>query len=112
MKQKLLALSLVGISLLPYAALAQVQVASPSPVEVRDIGDLLDAVNRIVNIIFTALMIAAVIFILLAAFGYLTAAGDPAKVSKAQNMLIYAGVAIAVGLVAFSIPIVVRSILE
>jgi hypothetical protein len=113
MKQKLFALALLGTSLLPLAAFAQVPGFDvPEPVDIRTIEELLRVIEYIADVIFTVLMIVAVILILIAAFHYLTAAGDPTKVKKAHDMLIYAAVAIAVGLIAKGITFIVRTILQ
>jgi hypothetical protein len=60
---------------------------------------------------FYFLIVLAVIFIIVAAFKYLTAAGDPEKVKSAGTMLIYTAVAIVVALLARAIPLVIGSFL-
>jgi uncharacterized membrane protein len=60
---------------------------------------------------FYFLIILAVIFILVAAFRYLTAGGDPENVKKAGAVLLYAAVAIAVALLAKAVPLVIGSFL-
>jgi hypothetical protein len=60
---------------------------------------------------FYFLIVLAVIFIIIAAFKYLTAAGDPEKVKSAGTMLIYTAVAIVVALLARAIPLVIGSFL-
>jgi type III secretory pathway component EscU len=60
---------------------------------------------------FYFLIVLAVIFIIIAAFKYLTAAGDPEKVKSAGTMLIYTVVAIVVALLARAIPLVIGSFL-
>ncbi|MBI4087700.1 MAG: hypothetical protein HY434_02615 [Candidatus Liptonbacteria bacterium] len=66
--------------------------------------------NVIVGWLFTFLVIAAVVFVLIAAFKYLTAAGDPEKVKGASHQLIYAAVAIVVALFARGVPLIVSSL--
>lgn len=61
---------------------------------------LLRIFDTFINWLFTILLVLAVIFILIAAFKYLTSSTKPEEVSKAHKMLIYAGVAIAVALLA------------
>ncbi len=56
------------------------------------------------NILFIVLIILVVIFILLAAFKYLTAAGDPEKVKAASHQLLYAVVALVVAFLAKVLP--------
>jgi hypothetical protein len=60
---------------------------------------------------FYFLLVLAVIFIIVAGFKYLTAAGDPEKVKSAGTMLIYTAVAIGVALLARAVPLVIGSFL-
>jgi hypothetical protein len=60
---------------------------------------------------FYFLIVLAVIFIVIAAFRYLTASGDPEKVKSAGTMLIYTAVAIGVALLARAVPLVIGSFL-
>lgn len=48
----------------------------------------------------------------MAAFNYLTAGGDQAKVKKASQMLIYAVVGIVVAILAFSISTIVTGLVR
>jgi len=81
------------------------------PVQNKDLSSWLAVVLIITKWIYTVLLIVAVVFVLLAAFTYLTASGDPAKVKKATNMLIYAVVAVVVALIAWGIESIVRNAL-
>ena len=98
------------LSVTPTLALA-VAVQSPTNT-VTSIESLLDRVCTVVNILFTVLLIAAVIMIILAAFNYLTASGDPEKVKSANHQLIYAVIAVAVGFFSKAIPIIVANFLS
>jgi hypothetical protein len=60
---------------------------------------------------FYFLIVVAVIFVIVAAFKYLTAAGDPEKVKSAGATLLYAAIAIGVALLARAVPLVVGSFL-
>jgi len=97
-------------TLLPLLVFAQVTGVTPIPTPVTNFTGLINIINRVADIIFTLLLVVAVIFILYAAFNYLTSGGDTGKVSTANNMLIYAAVAIAVATLAKGIPIVVRTV--
>jgi fumarate reductase subunit D len=94
----------VGALLLPVLALAQ--TPPPGPI-VTTFGGVQNLLNTAISWIFTLLIILAVIFILYAAFLYLTAAGDTEKVKKANHTLLYAAIAIAVAVLAKSIPVLV-----
>ena len=60
---------------------------------------------------FYFLIALSVIFVLVAAFKYLTAGGDPEKVKAAGSTLLYAAVAIGVALLARAVPLVIGSFL-
>lgn len=61
---------------------------------------MVDKILTIGDYVFVALLVVAIIFILIAAWGFLTAAGDPDKVKRSQNNLLYALVGIAVAFLA------------
>lgn len=103
-------LSLAGV-FLPMLVFATHRLPHTIPTGPTSLDQLLGVLNKIINILFTILMIAAVIFILIAAFNYLTAMGSADKVKTANNMIIYAAIAIAVALVAKGIPWVISSII-
>ncbi|MGC9968213.1 MAG: hypothetical protein ABSC29_00560 [Minisyncoccia bacterium] len=63
----------------------------------------------IINWLFYLLIIAAIVFVLVSAFKYLTAAGDPEKVKAAGATLLYAAIAVIIALVAKGIPFIAAS---
>jgi hypothetical protein len=105
-----------------YLALAPLLARAAGPGEVTDENlklkdtlaggpnDVLVIVNRIIDYLFTALLVAAVIFVLYAAFKYLTSSGNEEGLQTAHKMLIWAMVAIAVALVAGGIGAFVESV--
>lgn len=74
-----------------------------TPKAVTDPSGLVTKVDSIAKVLYGMLFAIAVIFLLMAAFSYLTSGGDVAKVKKASGQLVYAVVAIIVGMLAFSI---------
>jgi hypothetical protein len=64
----------------------------------------------IVNLLFAVLIFATIFFVVLAAFKYLTAGGDPEKVKAASHQLLFAAIAIVVALLAKGLPSIVNSI--
>ena len=84
---------------------------SRGPVIVRA-TDLIATLNNIVNWLFTVLLIVAAIFIIIASFNFITAAGEPEKIKTARQFVIYALIGVVVaflarGLVGFAINVVV-----
>ena len=96
---------------LPYVAplLAGAQTAPPPPITTLS-GFQSFICTVIVGWMFTFLVILAIIFVLVAAFKYLTASGDPEKVKAASHQLIYAAVAIVVAIFAKGVPLIIGSI--
>ncbi len=94
MSKKILvaSLSLFLLVAVVFPAFAQVSTLS-----FRDVQRIL---TKLANWMFLILLTLAIIFIIIAAYKYLTAGGDESKVSSAHKTLIYALVAIAVGLLA------------
>ncbi|MDO8504234.1 MAG: hypothetical protein Q7S36_00065 [Candidatus Liptonbacteria bacterium] len=64
----------------------------------------------IVNFLFAVLIFLTIFFVVLAAFKYLTSGGDPEKVKEASQDLLYAAVAIVIGLLAKGVPAIVGSL--
>ncbi|HVO28549.1 MAG TPA: hypothetical protein VMT81_01020 [Candidatus Paceibacterota bacterium] len=103
---------------LPVLASAQ-NIPQPAPPvqstvpqgQITSIQGVLNTVCVVFSWLFYFLVALAVIFIIVAAFKYLTAAGDPEKVKGAGSTLLYAAIAVGVALLARAIPLIVASFL-
>ena len=84
---------------------------TPPTILQNGIGGVGTTLYLIFQWMFYFLVVLTVIFVVYAAFKYLFAAGDPAKVQAAGHMLIYACVAMAVGLIAKAVPGIVSTLL-
>lgn len=93
-------------ALLPLTAFAQ----TPLPTVVTSYSGVIGVINTIGNWMFGILLALAVIFIVYAAFLYLTAAGDEKKIGQAKDIIIYAVVAIVVAVLAKGIILVAQSL--
>lgn len=71
---------------------------------------VMGALGRITNWLFAILLVAAVIFLILGGFEFLTAGGDPDKVKKAQDKLVYALVGVGVAVLAKGLVKLVQTI--
>ena len=108
MKKNLLQIvtnSSVALLLSPVLASA-VGIQTPNP-GVTNVGSLLDRICSLTDIFFTTLLILSIVFVMIAAFRYLTAGGDPEKVEGANKQILYAAVAIIIALFARSVPVVI-----
>ena len=109
MNKKLIAASAVTVLLsLPAVILAFESGGIPNAAPTLDI-------NMIIDVIFTIIWPVVVAFVIIsfivAAFLFLTAQGDPAKIAQGRQAVIWGVVGMVVALLAFSIPFVVRNTL-
>lgn len=74
------------------------KMAKDSPIQTP--GDVTEVIKGIVRWTYYIFFVLAVYFILIAAFGYLTAGGNPEKIKSANSSLLWAFVAIAVALIS------------
>ena len=72
---------------------------------------LIDKILTVGDYIFAAILVVAIIFILLSAWSFLTSSGEPEKVKKARNYLLFAVIGIAVAFLAKLLIKVVASIM-
>jgi heme/copper-type cytochrome/quinol oxidase subunit 2 len=80
----------------------------PSVTKVGSLGDIQENyVDKILNWIFSLLVIFSVLFVLIAAWKYLMAAGDSKAAGEARKMIWYAMIAIAIALLAKGVPKIV-----
>ncbi|MCH7828694.1 hypothetical protein IH982_02375 [Patescibacteria group bacterium] len=73
-------------------------------------GAILARIQIIANWVFAVFLAISLIYIVLAAFQFVTGGGDPAQVSGARQKLIYALIGIAIALMAAGFPAILRSI--
>ncbi len=100
----------LAVPLFASAQITQPPIAAPS--NISNIGQFTSSAGvicTIINWIFWFLIVLTIVFVLVAAFKYLTAAGEPEKVKSAGNTLLYAAIAVVVALVAKGLPLIVSS---
>jgi len=79
---------------------------------VETVDQLIDKIYKVMDVVFAILIIFAVGFIIFAAFTYITAKGEAAKITQANQMIIYAAVGVLIAIFAKAIPTVVANILQ
>lgn len=104
----------LAISAAPALSLAAVAVPGslPPASPINSLSDVAGLMCAISYWIFLFLIILAIIFVLVAAFKYLTASGDEEKIKAANHQLIYAAVAVIVALIARGFPLIVGSLVN
>lgn len=73
-------------------------LAQGSPVSTPD--KIFQILAKVTRYVYTIFFIVAVIFIILAAFSFLTAKGDPEKINSSRSQILWAVVAIAIALIS------------
>jgi len=98
MKKVLPSLALIAVIFLPLITTAQV----PGPEDTPDREDVqvMEVLERISDWLFAILLIVAVIFITIAGYFFVTAAGDTDKVKRARDFVMYALIGVLVGFLA------------
>ncbi len=119
--KKLLAFSIISASLIPVLAFAITAGTIPTggdlkitgaATNVKSTGDILNLIGDVVGYVYTVFFIVAVLFIIFAAFNYLTGGDAPEKIKSAHSQLIYAAIAIAVALLAVTAQVIVGNFIK
>lgn len=115
LKALLITSSLVFLVLASSVAFAQIVPGNiPGPITQVGGGPVtiqgwVGVLLTVIRWIYTLVFILAVLFILLAAFNFVTSKGDPEKVKTAKNQIIYAAVGIAVALLSYAIVTLIQN---
>lgn len=108
MKKIALSLATAAVALLPVMALAQTIGGNPPS---NFAPDLTTLGTIIVNQVWVAFTILAVVCFVIAGILFLTSGGDPDKVKNARNAFLWGVAGIVVGVVAYTIIAIVRGAL-
>jgi len=96
MNKKILGLAILfGILALNQMGLAQFP-AAPA-------GDFPNLVTTLFRILIGLIAIVAVIFIIMGAFQFFTAGGDPGKATQAKQQIIYAVIGLSIAIIAWAL---------
>jgi magnesium-transporting ATPase (P-type) len=88
------------------------EIIPPPESPVTSVDQIINILNYVVSIIFTVVIIAAVIIFLWAAFTYITAGGDSSKTKQASNMLMWSAVGLGIALLALGIRAIITNFLQ
>lgn len=65
--------------------------------------DVMDTVGTALNVVFGIVAIIAVVMIVIGGVSYATSQGDPGKVAKGKNTIMYGIIGMVIALLAFAI---------
>lgn len=101
MKKILLISILIGLLILPTIGLTQSRPTTTTDIKKvpQDVHPL-KVLERIVDVVFTILLIFAALMIVVAGFYFITASGDTEKVKTARNFVLYALIGVIVAFLA------------
>lgn len=68
--------------------------------------------SKIVRWTYTIFFVVAVFFILLAAFNFLTAQGDSAKIQEARNQILWAIVAVVIAMISVGAAQIIKNFIQ
>jgi len=113
MGKKLLKLILSGLLIFPALAVAQGlsgDMPNITPPTWGNAPNVMEVLNRVADGLFAILLVVTAIAIILAAYYFVTAAGEPDKVKKARDFVIYALVGLLVAFLAKGLVYLVATI--
>jgi len=67
------------------------------------VTDLTTIISTVVNVMFTFIGIAAVIFMIIGGLSYITSQGDKTKVENAKNTIMYSVIGVVVAIASYAI---------
>jgi hypothetical protein len=102
----------LALAVTAFASFPVLAQGSVPRVDWDSVDDVKAVLDKIIGWAFVLFFALAGVFILWAAFDYLTAKGDPKKVESAKNKLIYAAIGIAIALVARSIAGIIEAFIR
>lgn len=103
---------LIGLILASFLAIPVIGLAQDPPRVATTSEEVFLTINSIVSYLFWILIFGAAVVIAIAAFTFLTAAGDVDKTKKARDYILYALVAVVVGFLAKGIVALVIKMLD
>lgn len=102
MKKNLLALTLLGLAVMPAMAFAACDPTNPATCTAPD-KSIPAAITTLLNLFFGLIVLVSVFYILLAAYNFITAGGDKAKTETAINSVRNAAIGIIIALLAIGL---------
>jgi len=110
MKRNLAILILTCLLLMPVSLLAAEPEKPPADPPITSLHQLVNVIDKLGEWLFAIIFALAVIFVLVSAFQFLTAAGNPEKITSARQILIYALIAVAVAVIAWGLPKLIKKL--
>lgn len=108
---KITLISVVIFGMFSVCLLPLVVGAQPLPTPIKSTDDIIRTLNNIKDIIGTILGVVVVIIFIWAGVTFVTAEGDPTKLEKAKNRVLYGIIGIIVALLAGGILLLIQNVM-
>jgi intracellular sulfur oxidation DsrE/DsrF family protein len=87
-------------------------VAAQVPTPVQNTSDVIKVLNNVKNLIWIVLGVLVVIMFIWAGITFVTSEGDPGKIGKARDRLLYGIIGIIVALLAGGVLMLIQSVMS
>ncbi len=118
MKNKLLIFGLIinmitiGLALPVFAQSSIDQNAEAESIQINSIDDILTIISNVTSWMYRILLAIVVIFVLLAAFTFLTSSDNANNIKKAKSQILYAAIAVVIAILSFSVSTIITNVLS
>jgi hypothetical protein len=102
-KKLIISFALTALIVLPVTAMAVTIPAAPG----GTLTDFATIATNILGLMWKVFIVLFFIILFVAAFLFLTAQGDPGKLTTARQALIWAAVSLAIAVITFSLPTII-----
>lgn len=72
---------------------------------------VINTINTVVDWIFVVLIVLTVVFVIMGAINIMLAGGDPEKVGKGRDYIMYAAIGLVVAFIARAVPAIVKAVM-
>jgi len=77
-----------------------------------DVGKVQNFITNIITVLVTLAGLVAVVFFVLGGFSYITSSGNPERLDRAKQTIMYSGIGLAVALAAYVLTNIVTQIAQ
>jgi heme O synthase-like polyprenyltransferase len=118
MRNKVLIFSLIiniiiiGLALPVFAQSNINQNTEAESIQISSIDDILTIISNITSWMYRILLAIVVIFVLMAAFTFLTSSDNTDNIKKARKQILYAAIAVVIAILSFSVSTIITNVLS
>lgn len=92
------------------AACAPLVVVQPVFADTPGVSDIDTFIKSILNILISLAGLTATVFFVIGGYGYMTASGDPVRLSQAKSRLLHTGIGLSIAIASYVLVSLVTSL--